>query len=1226
MKKIEQFTNKYSVSKSLKFKAIPVGKTNEWVKERQLLESDEKRASDYKDVKILIDELHKQFIDRVLHTVKIPALQEYAGLFGIKKRSDEEEEEIKNYEDIFRTTISNAFKNDPGYNELFGKEIIERVLPERLEERKAAGEDVEELLEKVSSFHGFTSAFGNYHDIRTNLYEADAKSGRVASRCIDDNLPRFLSNITTWNTISSLLDEEKLAILKKDVLGDRWDIKDLFSVDFFNYVLPQDGIDLYNAIIGGYSKEDGSKVQGLNEIINLYSQKIGKKLPAFEFLYKQLLSDHQGLAFVSYGFLNDEDIITELSDALTPGSEIHRCLERISSLFDDLSTYEATGIYIKNDTALTDFSNIFFGNWNAIQNKWNTQYDAVTTKKNKETDKYLDERKAAFKRNKSFSLEDIRMLMPEAATMYTSIRIGVQNKILAVKKTYDGFIDALRTPIGEKSLRNNGAVVEKIKNTLDAYKELESYIKMFKGTGKEAAKDEAFYSEYNAILDCLMLLDRLYNATRNYITQKPYSLDKYKLYFENPNFLGGWDINNEPAYLSTMLRKDGLYYLAVISKGNSKVFKSMPAVTKGSDCYEKMILKQIPSASKYLSVKQIRTQDPPAYVMDFLAKRKADPKSVTKEEITAFIRYIQDDFLVNYPMIQDGNGKSYFDFHFKKPEEYDSLNEFFSDVDVQAYSVRFEAIPAEHINKLVDDGIIYLFQLYNKDFSKASHGTPDLHTMYFKALFDAANKNEIRLAGGAELFFRKASLKKEELVIHPANRPMNNKNPLNPNKTRTLTYNVYKDKRFSTDQYELHFPVTINKACNTFQLNLAVRKLLKNDDNPYIIGINRGERNLIYIVVIDGSGKIIEQFSLNEIVTKNRNIENRTNYRELLDRREKERDEQRRDWKSIAGIKAIKEGYISQVVHKVCELIDKYDAVVAIEDLNAEFVNSRAKVEKNVYQKFEKMLIDKLNYMVDKSKPITEPGGVLHGLQLSNRFESFQKMGFQNGFMFYVPTYYISKVDPTTGFVDLLKPRYENIEQVRDFIKRFNSIAYNGNHFEFKFDYSNFEGGAISPRKEWTICSYGPRARFMRNPEKNNQQELVVTENITTPFVELFDKYGIAYMSCEDLREAMCSIKEANFYKSFIDALRLLLQMRNPGVGDDGFFISPVKNNSGCFFFTKDRIPGLPESPDANDAYNIARKTLWAIKQFNGVDDANLLKVKTNVTREDWLKFVQNVS
>ena len=83
-------------------------------------------------------------------------------------------------------------------------------------------------------------------------------------------------------------------------------------------------------------------------------------------------------------------------------------------------------------------------------------------------------------------------------------------------------------------------------------------------------------------------------------------------------------------------------------------------------------------------------------------------------------------------------------------------------------------------------------------------------------------------------------------------------------------------------------------------------------------------------------------------------------------------------------------------------------------------MRGRQKVEKQVYQKFEKMLIDKLNYLVDKKAACDRPGGLYHAYQLANAFESFRKLGKQSGFLFYIPAWNTSKIDPVTGFVSLL--------------------------------------------------------------------------------------------------------------------------------------------------------------------------------------------------------------
>ena len=60
---IENFTNLYSLSKTLRFSLIPVGDTEKKFFEKRLLEEDEQRAEDYVKVKGYIDEYHKIFIE-----------------------------------------------------------------------------------------------------------------------------------------------------------------------------------------------------------------------------------------------------------------------------------------------------------------------------------------------------------------------------------------------------------------------------------------------------------------------------------------------------------------------------------------------------------------------------------------------------------------------------------------------------------------------------------------------------------------------------------------------------------------------------------------------------------------------------------------------------------------------------------------------------------------------------------------------------------------------------------------------------------------------------------------------------------------------------------------------------------------------------------------------------------------------------------------------------------
>lgn len=430
-----------------------------------------------------------------------------------------------------------------------------------------------------------------------------------------------------------------------------------------------------------------------------------------------------------------------------------------------------------------------------------------------------------------------------------------------------------------------------------------------------------------------------------------------------------------------------------------------------------------------------------------------------------------------------------------------------------------------------------------------------------------------------------------------------------------FSYPIISNKRYAFDKFQFHLSVNLNYNANkNVDINTLVNSYLKESNSTHIIGIDRGERNLLYLSLIDLHGNIVEQYSLNEIGDEY----NRTNYHELLDKKENQRKEARPSWQTIESIKELKEGYMSQVIHKIVELMVKYNAIVVLEDLNKGFKRGRQKVEKQVYQKFEKMLIDKLNYLVDKKLAITEPGSVLKAYQLTNKFESFQKMGKQNGFLFYVPAWNTSKMDPTTGFVNLFDTRYENMAKAKAFFGKFESIRYNSEMgwFEFVFDYKDFTTKASGTR---TLCTHGTRIETKRDPNQNNQ---FVSEefDLTSRFIELFSQYKIDPEG--NLMEQICYQTEATFYKEMLHLLHLTLQMRNSKTGTDiDYLISPVMNSRNEFYDSRHCGKNLPNNADANGAYNIARKGLWIIEQIKQSDD--LTHLRFAISNKEWLQYMQ---
>ena len=105
---------------------------------------------------------------------------------------------------------------------------------------------------------------------------------------------------------------------------------------------------------------------------------------------------------------------------------------------------------------------------------------------------------------------------------------------------------------------------------------------------------------------------------------------------------------------------------------------------------------------------------------------------------------------------------------FRSTEEYRDFGDFTDDINRQAYQVQFMEVSKDYIDELVQKGYLHLFQIYNKDFSPKSTGTPNLHTIYWKMLFDERNNKDVvyKLNGEAEVFYRQASIPEDKIYMH----------------------------------------------------------------------------------------------------------------------------------------------------------------------------------------------------------------------------------------------------------------------------------------------------------------------------------------------------------------------------------------------------------------------------------------------------------------------------
>ena len=1242
---MKQFTNLYPVSKTLRFELQPIGKTKEHIEKNGILQRDEKRAEDYKIVKGFIDEYHKQFIKDRLWSFKLPlhseghldSLEEYQALYEMSKRNDVQEAEFTEIKDNLRSIIAKRLtESGSAYERIFKKELIREDLIDFLESNE--DKDI------VRQFADFTTYFSGFHENRRNMYVAEEKSTAIAYRLIHQNLPKFIDNMKAFAKIA----ETSVAEHFTDIF-EGWkeylnvgSIEEIFRLDYFSETLTQPHIEVYNYIIGKKILEDGTEIKGVNEYVNLYNQQQkdkSKRLPFLVPLYKQILSDRDKLSWLAEEFDSDEKMLAAINESY---NHLHDLLmgnenESLRSLLLHIKDFNLSQINITNDFSLTDISQHLFGRYDVFTSGIKDEQRIITPRKKKESDEDFEDRiSKIFKTQKSFSIDFLDKLpqpvmedgKPRCIEDYFMTLGAVntettqkENLFAQIENAYEDARTILQLKDTGDSLSQNRSAVAKIKALLDALKDLQHFIKPLLGSGEENEKDELFYGSFQMMWDELDTVTPLYNKVRNWLTRKPFSTVKIKLNFDNSQLLGGWDVNKEPDCTGVILHKDGFYYLGIMDKKSNRIFDAALTPTEG-ECYDKIDYKLLPGANKMLpkvffSKSRIDEFAPSEAIIS--CYKKGTHKKGADFNLADCHRLI--DFFKQ--SINKHEDWSKFGFHFSDTTTYEDISGFYREVEQQGYMLSSHPISSSYITQLVDEGKLYLFRIWNKDFSEFSNGTPNLHTLYWKMLFDECNLADVvyKLNGQAEVFYRKASIKPENRIIHKANHPIANKNELNTKRTSIFEYDIIKDKRYTVDKFQFHVPITINfKAAGQTNINPIIQEAIKQGEFSHIIGIDRGERHLLYLSLIDLKGNIVKQMTLNDIVNEYKGQTYKTNYHDLLAKREGDRTDARRSWETIETIKELKEGYLSQVVHIILKMMVEYNAIIVLEDLNTGFMRGRQKIERQVYEKFEKMLIDKLNCYIDKQLSPTDEGGLLHPLQLTCDAQKW-KRSHQCGCLFYIPAWNTSKIDPVTGFVNLLDTHYDTREKARVFFSKFQRISFNvpKGWFEFAFDYNDFTTKAEGTRTQWTLCTQGERIRTFRNPQKNNQwdDERIV---LTDAFKQLFDKYDIDING--NIKEAISEQTDAQFFKDLLGLMKLLLQMRNSITNsEEDYLLSPVADDAGHFFDSREGISSLPIDADANGAYNIARKGLWVVRKIK--ETPNGEKTTLSISNKEWLQFAQ---
>ncbi len=1352
-----EFTNLYSLQKTLRFELIPVGRTAQKIQELQegedstLLQRDTERARQYQKAKKMIDAYHRLHIEEALPLVDFEKQKKKKDLEFIQSNlfrkefadTDEKEKTLKKIETSQENLRKGIVKILTGsvekkFLEKYAKKDIAKI--EIIKERYAffgkkelfdPGKNSDfrnaavrdgftngEFEETIGSFKGFTTYFKGFHENRGNMYSDGAEGTAISNRCINENLPKFLSNIQVLEKVKSALAKEFKEVEKNLCAGKK--LASFFDLDSFQNHLSQSGIEEYNLILGGkFEKDSKEKVHGLNEKINLYNQKHpDARLPYLKPLYKQILAKTETASFRPEPFESDSEMLKAIEEFWEKqiqnpkhfmDQKIFPVLENfqeISKKLGNMKNKELAGVFV-DAKRLSALSHQAFGDWGLLRTALHIKFESDQTftsesAKERAVNSYMNhdsytllELEEALNyyfenvknheetRNNRKSLKAFFSELKFTETLSREDKGELQTEEIErdllemIKERYKDILPVLQAKNPEDNLhqkKGKGGEVERMKQFLDSLKTLQRHLAYLHSENSET---NDFYYHWDGCYEALSPLTQLYNKVRNRLTRKPFSEEKMKLNFEHQNLLSGWTesvtekSNNGTQYGGYLFRKKnqiGEYdYFLGVSK-SAKLFpyaqSESIAINDISD-YERLNYYQLASKSFYNSYfkDSITGLDYSAlkekakkFLMDYANSSESQvgeliEKHFAKDDAVAtgcfkkIQKTLPEDFskmLKNKEFkeinssIKNGittgvhklnrlPGASDFNTDMEYYWEVDAkLSKLLNDAKVYEY---FSISDSEFQRRIADNSHngLYLFRIANKDLNYAEskekrnrtkRGKENLHTIYFKHLM-SANQSVYDLGTG-EVFFRKASIINEDRVIHQKNSPIQRRTS---DKKSQFKYDIIKDKRYTEDKYSLHLSTSWNFSAigdgksNSF--NPLVLDYLNKSKKIKAIGIDRGERHLLYLTLIDEKGKILKQFSLNTV--KNEAAQSDIDYRDKLDKKEKERQAARENWDVIENIKELKEGYLSQVVHRISEILVENQAILIMEDLNFGFKRGRFKVEKQVYQKFEKMLIDKLNYLVFKGKKPTEPGGSLNAYQLTSKFTAFKDLGKQTGMIFYVPASYTSKVDPITGFYDFLKPKATTIPSNQSFFQKFDSIRYNktSDRFEFEATYGKFiaTAGGESNRKKsktdatlladlaakkWTICSHDAE-RYRIKRTKNGSVSYVAVD-CNQEFKGNLKKAGISYEDGSELRDRIAASNDAAFLKGMIETLRTLLALRynngKKGADEKDYILSPVADAKGRFFNSLESDETLPKDADANGAYHIAKKGLLLVDKI----------------------------
>lgn len=1015
-------------------------------------------------------------------------------------------------------------------------------------------------------------------------------------------------------------------------------------------------INLYNQ-----SRRDEKDFKKVDEFETLYKQiGCGKKKSMFAALIKDKQSE---LSEEQKKEENEENAIysveTLLRKAQKAGDKMFGNGKKESSIntlpafihfLKDCDNWN--GIYMSS-TAVNKISNRYFANWHSIEDKLKeAKADAcITYNKNREEQIRLrdavelsglfavldtEQSEHLFKQSlfKEEATNDYRGVLDTALTpsknLINLLCFDMERNMKAFLEISDSINALKKYKDDNTSSGEENQAIKLIKEWFDAATHAMRIVRFF-AVRKSKMKGNLPNVTMEQALSNLLYSDDAqwfmwYDLVRNYLTKKPQDdvkENKLKLNFDNPILLGGWSDGQEKVKSATLLKYMNEMYLCILKTRNIfDTSKENPIYIEQSDA-SRLILRNLKFQT--LAGKGFKGENGITYG----EMGKSDPQKA----IQCLQKIIAERYVSKYLLLEEYVSNAYTD-----KSKFDAA---ITETLKQCYVCEFEPIDWNLVVEKQNNGELFLFKIHCKDYMPKVSGKKDLQTLYWEDVLSEGSKHQ--LCAGAEIFMRKpvakAPRKKHSVGSKLVNKKDSDGNTIPERiyseiylyvngKTESISaeaqryideqkavikdvkHEIIKDKRFYGEtKFMFHCPVKLNYESKGYkgpnyaypEVNAAIRESLQQSDNLQFIGIDRGEKHLVYSCTIDKDCNIIACHDHDNI--------NGTDYVQKLEDVANERIIAKKNWQAEDKIKDLKSGYISHVVHRLVEEVIKDGntiephAYIVLEDLNTEMKRGRQKIEKQVYQNLETALAKKLNFVVDKDAQPNELGSVGKALQLTPPISNYQDIEGkkQFGVMLYTRANYTSVTDPATGWrktIYLKNGKEEDIK--KQVLEKFSDLGFDGR--DYFFEYTEAHAGHT-----WRLYSGKdgqPLPRFQNKKQLQQDKNIWVPEQVNV--VEILDILFAHFDKTKSFKQQIeqgvelvkIERRKETAWQSLRYALDLIQQIRNTGKEqeDDNFLYSPVRNSKGEHFDTRNhanngKLSAIKDA-DANGAYNIARKGL----------------------------------